>query len=205
MQIKRTMTSYKNRIRIEMKRLHLDYNGDPFTIDGKAFLRSLKSERIDSYLRVLNAMEDEVRNIDRDLMKYQDIEEIKLLQTIPGIGLFSALMIYSEIGDIRRFTSSSKLLSEGDFIRRSWKVSETMLKRARERMGTISLITNLRVSGEIVYDMLKSRSDIEQACETFKNTLHADRTYMRDDFQINGYGCSSISLPSLCITACIRC
>ena len=59
---------------------------------------------------VLNAMEDEVRNIDRDLMKYQDIEEIKLLQTIPGIGLFSALMIYSEIGDIRRFTSSSKLL-----------------------------------------------------------------------------------------------
>ena len=86
--------------------MHLDYNGDPFIIDGKAFLRSLKSERIDSYLRVLNAMEEEVRNIGRDLMKYQDIEEIKLLQTIPGIGLFSAFMIYSEIGDIRRFTSS---------------------------------------------------------------------------------------------------
>jgi len=59
--------------------LHLDYNGDPFTIDGKAFLRSLKPERIDSYLRVLNAIEEEVRNIDRDLMKYQGIEEIKLL------------------------------------------------------------------------------------------------------------------------------
>ena len=36
------------RIKIEMKRLHLDYNGDPFTIDGKAFLRNLKSQRIDS-------------------------------------------------------------------------------------------------------------------------------------------------------------
>jgi len=48
--------------------LHLDYNVDPLTIDGKAFLRSLKSERIDYYLRVLNAMEDEIRNIDRDLM-----------------------------------------------------------------------------------------------------------------------------------------
>jgi len=35
-------------------------------------------------------------------MKYQDIEEVKLLQTIPGIGLFSALMIYSEIEDTRR-------------------------------------------------------------------------------------------------------
>jgi len=111
MRIKRKMSSNKNRIKIEMKRLHLDYNVDPSTIDGKAFLSSLKSERIDSYLRDPNAIEEEVRNIDRDLMKYQDIEEIKLLRTIPDIGLFSALMIYSEIGDIRRFTSSSKLLS----------------------------------------------------------------------------------------------
>jgi len=79
MRIRRTMTTYKNRIKIEMKRLHLDHNVDPSTIDGKAFLRSLKPERIDSYLRVLNAIEDEVRNIDRDLMKYQGIEEIKLL------------------------------------------------------------------------------------------------------------------------------
>jgi len=116
MRIKRTMTTYKNRIKIEMKRLHLDHNVDPSTIDGKAFLRSLKSERIDSYLRVLNAVEDEVRNIDNDLMKFQDIEEIKLLQTIPGIGLFSALMIYSEIGDFRIFTSSSKLLSYAEAI-----------------------------------------------------------------------------------------
>ena len=68
MQIKRKMATYKNRIKIEMKRLHLDYNVDPLTIDGKAFLRSLKSERIDSYLRVLNAMKDEIRNIVRDLM-----------------------------------------------------------------------------------------------------------------------------------------
>jgi len=139
MQIKRTMTTYKNRIKIEMKRLHLDYNGDPFTIDGKALLRSLKSERIDSYLRVLNAMEGEVRNIDRDLMKYQDIEEIKLLQTIPGIGLFSALMIYSEIGDIRRFTSSSKLLSYAGTIP-SVRQSSDIIKYGRiTRQGSKNL------------------------------------------------------------------
>jgi len=80
-----------------------------------------------------------------------------------------------------------KAEEEGDFIRRNEKISETMLKKAREKMGTISVITNLHVSGEIVYDMLKSRADIEQAYDTFKNTLHADRTYMRDDFQLNGW------------------
>jgi len=53
--IRRAMTSYKNRIKIEMKRLHVDYGEDPFTIEGKAFLRSLKSQRVDSYLNVLNA------------------------------------------------------------------------------------------------------------------------------------------------------
>jgi len=54
-------------------------------------------------------------------------------------------------------------------------------------MGTISVITNLHVSGEIVYDMLKSRTEIEQSYDTFKNTIHADRTYMRDDFQLQGW------------------
>ncbi len=53
-------------------------------------------------------------------------------------------------------------------------------------MGTISVITNLKVSGEIVYDMLKSRADIEQSYDTFKNTINADRTFMRDDYQMQG-------------------
>ena len=38
-------------------------------------------------------------------------EEIGNLQTIPGIGLFSAVLIYSEICDITRFQDSTKLLS----------------------------------------------------------------------------------------------
>ena len=54
-------------------------------------------------------------------------------------------------------------------------------------MGTISVITDLKVSGEIVYGMLKSRADIEQSYDTFRNTIHADRTYMRDDLQLQGW------------------
>ena len=44
-------------------------------------------------------------------MGHKGDEEVKLLMTIPGIGLFSALLIYSEIGDISRFRDSSKLLA----------------------------------------------------------------------------------------------
>ena len=61
------------------------------------------------------------------------------------------------------------------------------IRMLRDRMGTISVITNLKVSGEIVYGMLKSRTDIEQSYDTFKNTIHVDRTYMRDDQQVQGW------------------
>ena len=92
--------------------------------------------------------------------------------------------------DLTIFTFRNDFLKaeeERDFIRRDEKASGSMLKKARERMGTISVITNLRFSGDMVYDMLKSRTDIEQAYDTFKNTIHADRTYMRDDFQLQGW------------------
>jgi transposase len=77
-----------------------------------------------------------------------------------------------------------KAEEEKDFLARSG--SPARFTAIRERMGTISVITNLKVSGEIVYGMLESRAEIEQSYGTFKNTMHADWTYMRDDHQLEG-------------------
>ena len=93
-------------------------------------------------------------------------------------------------GNSRVYTFRNDFLKaeeEKDFLRRNQKITESTIAKARERMGTISVMTNLHVSGEIVYDMLKSRTDIEQSYDTFKNTIHADRSYMRDDFQLQGW------------------
>ncbi|MEM4084362.1 MAG: transposase [Thermoplasmata archaeon] len=76
-----------------------------------------------------------------------------------------------------------KAEEEKDYLRRHERGSAAF-KDLNRRMGTISVITNLKASGEIVYQMLKSRADIEQSYDTFKNTIHADRTYMRDDQQL---------------------
>ena len=43
------------------------------------------------------------------------------------------------------------------------KAQESLLAKEMEKIGTISVITNLHVSGEMVYDMMKSRSEIEQS------------------------------------------
>jgi transposase len=39
------------------------------------------------------------------------IEEVKTLMTIPGIDYYSAIAIYSEIGDIKRFPDADHLSS----------------------------------------------------------------------------------------------
>ena len=110
-QISQTLRSYKNRIRYELLRMHVDYEVDPFTNKGKIFLWNLHNPRIDSYVSVLNGLEKEVHKIDETIAQYGSMEDVKLLMTIPGIGLFSAVLIYSEIGDINRFPDSSKLLA----------------------------------------------------------------------------------------------
>ncbi|MCL4328303.1 MAG: hypothetical protein M1151_03885 [Candidatus Thermoplasmatota archaeon] len=78
-----------------------------------------------------------------------------------------------------------KAEEEKDFLARSG--SPARFTALRESVGTILVITNLKVSGEIVYVMLKSRSEIEQPYDTFKNTIHADRAYLRDDHQLQGW------------------
>jgi hypothetical protein len=58
---------------------------------------------------------------------------------------------------------------------------------ARHRMGTIAVLTDLGEDGERIFKLLESRVDIEQLYDTFRNTIHADRSYMRDDYQLNGW------------------
>lgn len=55
------------------------------------------------------------------------------------------------------------------------------------KLGTIAVVTNLEEDATKVFEILKSRVDIEQMYDVFKNTLHADRTYMRDDYQVEGW------------------
>jgi hypothetical protein len=57
----------------------------------------------------------------------------------------------------------------------------------QHRRGTISLITDYEGDPQRIYELLKGRLEIEQVIDTFKNTLRADRTYMRDDYQMEGW------------------
>ena len=64
------------------------------------------------YLPILESVIKETDKLERIFKKEgRSRKDIQLLTTIPGIGSYSALLIYSEIGDIHRFPCEEKLFS----------------------------------------------------------------------------------------------
>ena len=110
----RYRTKLKNKIYAELLRRGIQYErgGIIFTGKGKRWLRSLNIPVLNTYLSLLETLLDETAVVERNLqVRSRKYSEVQLLTTIPGIGIYSALIILSEIGDINRFTSEEKLYS----------------------------------------------------------------------------------------------
>ncbi|MFO8109195.1 MAG: IS110 family transposase [Thermoplasmata archaeon] len=106
-------TELKNQIKHELRRHNIDYsNRSIFKEDGIQFLKELSNPIIDSHLNIYKTVDEELNNMEDVVIKEGlEYEQVKLLNTIPGIGLYSATLIFAEIADIHRFTSEEKLFS----------------------------------------------------------------------------------------------
>jgi transposase len=83
-----------------------------FTLKGVEWLRSLNFESIDSYLRIMNSFNREIKLLSKQLLGLaEEDEDVKLLMTVPGVGYYSALLVKSEVGDINRFPFGERLCS----------------------------------------------------------------------------------------------
>jgi len=83
-----------------------------FTAKGVEWLRSLNLEPVDCYLRLIEPLKEEVKLVSGDLKRSAGKDdEVQLLMTIPGVGYYVALLVKSEIGDVRRFSSGDHLAS----------------------------------------------------------------------------------------------
>jgi len=111
----RHRTKVKNHIHAELHRGNKKYSGpDVFTKSGIQWLHCFDNPSIDSYLRIYDTILEELKLLElRIKVEGAKYEEVRLLTTIPGIGNYSALLIFSEIGDISRFPSEDKLSSYG--------------------------------------------------------------------------------------------
>jgi transposase len=83
-----------------------------FTRKGVEWLSSLNLEPVDCYLRLMKPFQLEILRISKELRTLaRDDTDVGLLETIPGIGYYIALLIKAEVGDIKRFKSRHHLAS----------------------------------------------------------------------------------------------
>jgi transposase len=61
------------------------------------------------------------------------------------------------------------------------------IKVHEERLGKISLISNIGKAPDEIYLIYKEREDIEQCFYAIKNEMENDKTYLRDNDAIRGY------------------
>lgn len=60
-------------------------------------------------------------------------------------------------------------------------------KFSPEKAGKIAILTNTREKPQAVFDLYKSRNDVEEAFDVFKNHMQVDTPYLRDDDALRGY------------------
>jgi transposase len=97
---------------------------DLFGKSGLAYLEGLEllpvyRDALDGYLRLLAAVEEEVRVADSLVAEASAISrEAQLLETIPGVGPILAMTILAEVGDVSRFHSAKHLASAAGLVPR---------------------------------------------------------------------------------------
>lgn len=111
-----TMT--KNRVGAIMRKDNLRFKGkDMFGTKGRVWLSEqevseAKREVINWYLGRLDDLKATIASVDNVIkQKNSSLPEVKLLQTIPGIGITTAFLLVSEIGTVKRFPNAKKFTS----------------------------------------------------------------------------------------------
>jgi transposase len=89
-------TMQKNKVHAELATRWLKYEGDPFTEDGKRYLRSLAIDAVNDYLDTIEFLNRKIRELDEKVKRVVESDGYaKLLMTVPGISYYSALSIRS--------------------------------------------------------------------------------------------------------------
>jgi len=111
-------TGVKNRVQAILHRLGILHPfSDLFGTAGRRFLADLElpegsRQTLDGYLEVLDVLALRIHAVEQWMIAKLEVDElVRLLTTLPGIGLILAHVIRAEIGQIERFPTTRHLAS----------------------------------------------------------------------------------------------
>jgi transposase len=103
---------------------------------------------LDYLLRLLDTYQEIIKDLDRRLVKLSNEAPVKkpigLLRSVPGVGLTTALVLLSEIGDMNRFKQESQLFSYVGLVPHLHASGDT------EHVGGITIRGNHWIKGVII-------------------------------------------------------
>ncbi|MDD3793046.1 MAG: IS110 family transposase [Candidatus Bathyarchaeota archaeon] len=103
-------TGVKNRTKSEFRKRAIDLDVNLGTLKGRKLASDLGVFEVSQNLELLEVMDRQTKEIEGMLFKeYGHVKPVEFLMTIPGIGFLSAVTLYAEICDIKRFSSAEKL------------------------------------------------------------------------------------------------
>ena len=107
---KKMSTALKNRTRSEMSKRDIRLKVNLGTKKGRKAIASLDVFEVVQNIQLLEALEKQTRDIEAMLRRrYGRLEPVQLLMTVPGVGFLSAVTLYAEICDVKRFSGPEKL------------------------------------------------------------------------------------------------
>ncbi|OYR61963.1 IS110 family transposase [Halorubrum ezzemoulense] len=110
-------TKYANKVHGLLSDHGITEDVKPLSVEGREFLRELSiptpwDELLGSYLDLIESLTEEIQKLEETIeQRAGSLKETQLLMSIPGVSYFTALTIYAEVGDIRRFDRDKEVVS----------------------------------------------------------------------------------------------
>src|SRR5947209_11910345 len=91
-------TMQKNKVHAELATRWLKYEGDPFTEDGKKYLRSLAIDAVNDYLETIEFLNRKIHELDEKVRRVVESDRYaKLRMSVWWITYYSALLIVRDV------------------------------------------------------------------------------------------------------------
>ena len=115
----RLSTSVKNRSKSEFRKRDIQLDVNLGTLKGRKAASMLDVFEVNQNIELLDLIVRQNKEVEKQLLeKYGKTKPVELLMSIPGIGFLSALTLYAEICDIKRFSSAEKLAHYAGLVHR---------------------------------------------------------------------------------------
>lgn len=118
-------TALKNRTWSEFRKRNIKLDVNLGTQKGRRRADSVGIYEVSQNLDILEVVESQMKRIESELLRrYGEVNPVKWMQSVPGIGFLTALMLYAEICDIKRFPNPDKLAHYAGLVPRVKQTAE---------------------------------------------------------------------------------